>query len=157
MKKVVALATAAVAAALFASTAAAGMTLRVGQPQLQSRVLVTVPLAVSCSPFDPSLTLFSEGYGVSIEQAAGTAIARGSGWSYTSLPTPLPFGCDGLEHTVYANVMADPSGPPFHGGQAVFTAYASSSAGIPNPWWPGNYDTVQSQSASFGPATLTMH
>ena len=40
-----------------AGTARAGMTLNLGQPDLQAGVRIVVPLTVSCSPFDPSLAV----------------------------------------------------------------------------------------------------
>src|SRR3954469_22966692 len=90
-----------VAATGLAATAAAdsALTMRLGTPDLQSGVLIVVPVIVSCSPFDPSLTVSSENVFVSVEQASGKGIAFGSSSSSRFLPQPLLFPCDDTEHT----------------------------------------------------------
>jgi hypothetical protein len=160
VKKLLCLSVVVVVAAITATAAAAdsGMTMSLGAPKLSSRVAISVPVTVSCSPFDPSLTLFSEGAGVSVEQASGTAIAHGFGfvnsYNFGSGFTPL-FLCDNAGHTVTVNVLADTTGPPFHGGPAVFSASAGASAGL--SCGPGCFYNTVNESASFGPASLTMH
>ena len=156
LKRFLCLAGLALVCACLASTATAdpGLTLRVGTPDLAARVLITVPLAVSCSPFDPSLTLFSEGYSVSVEQASGKAIAHGSAFNMTFLPVLL-FPCDGAGHTFTTNVQADPAGPPFHGGQAVLSASVFASAGT--SCGPGCFFTNAQQTGSLGPTVIKMH
>jgi hypothetical protein len=123
-----------------------------------SRVATTEPVTVTCSPFDPSLTLVSENINMQVEQAAGTAIARGSASSFGFAPTLL-FPCDGTPNTIPITINADPSGPPFHGGMAVFTA--SVTAGAATPCFPGSTTCVTapraSQSAKAGPSALNMH
>jgi hypothetical protein len=101
----------------------------VGSPSLSARVLVTVPVTVSCSPFDPSLTVFSESIGATVEQASGRAIARGSSQRFAFTPAPLLFACDGSTTTIPVEVSADTTGVPFHGGNAIVSASASASAG----------------------------
>jgi hypothetical protein len=78
---------------------------------LQSRVLLTVPVTVTCDPFGD---FFSMSF-VSVEQASGRQIAHGSSF----IPT---ITCDSAPHTYPVSVLADASGPPFHGGQAIVSA-----------------------------------
>ena len=137
---------------------AQAVTLSLGAPTISGRVAVTEPVTVTCSPFDPSLTLFAEGISVGIEQASGRSIARGSAFVSGFLPT-LPFACDGSATTIPVTVLADTSGPPFHGGRAVFTVSAGASAGT--PCFPGTTTCFTSptdtQSTSSGPTTLNLH
>jgi hypothetical protein len=150
---------AAAVAAVCAATAASAqaMTVSLGQPSLSARVAVTEPVSVSCTPFDPSLTLFSESVNVSIEQAAGQGIAQGSGSVFGFLPV-LPFPCDGTAHTVSVGILADPAGPAFHGGPAALSAGANVQAGT--PCFPGStscFFNLTGESATAGPTTLSMH
>jgi hypothetical protein len=160
MRKILCLSVVALAAAILASTAAAdtGMTLGfVGTPNLSSRVSINVPVTVSCPPFDPSLTLVADSVSVSVEQASGRAIAHGSGDAFGGVSAPL-FPCDGAEHNVTVNVLADTAGPPFHGGPAVFSAFANAAAGI--PCFPGSttcFIITAFQGASVGPTSLNIH
>jgi hypothetical protein len=148
--------TVAVIAAFTAAAAKADLSIGLGQPDLQAGVLITVPMTVTCSPFDPSLTFFSSSAFVSVEQASRGQIARGSGsigGLMSSNPTPFP--CDGNPNAVSVPVLADVNGPPFHGGQAAFRASAFASAGI--SCGPGCFFDGQSQTGSVGPVILTMH
>jgi hypothetical protein len=94
-KKFVSLAlvlTVAVVVAATAATARAGMTLSLGQPDLQAGVLIVLPVTVSCSPFDPALVMAGSNVFVSVEQAVTkTAIAHGFGgspqWARTRFST----------------------------------------------------------------------
>jgi hypothetical protein len=161
VKRLLCLAAVALGAALLASTAAAdtGMTIGLGSPSLSnSRVLITEPVTVSCLPFDPFLTLVDEQLTVSVEQAAGKAIARGSGFVFGSVAGTLPFPCDGAPHTVSVNISADPAGPPFHGGPTSLSAFGNAEAGT--PCFPGSttcFFITAFEGASVGPTTLTMH
>jgi hypothetical protein len=47
-----------------ASSTADAMTVRVGDPTLIGRVALSVPVSVSCAPFDASYTLVSTGVSV---------------------------------------------------------------------------------------------
>lgn len=135
-----------------AAGAAQAMTIGLGTPSRTGRVSISEPVTVACTPFDPALTLFAESVNVSVEQASGRSIARGSGSGRTSFP------CDGNRYTVPVVVLADTAGPPFHGGTAVFTASASATAGVPCVSSPGCFLTpFDTQSASEGPVTLGMH
>ena len=85
-RTMIGLAVSAVTLAL-AGTAQA-MTLAVGSPELTARIAVTVPVTVSCDPFSPSLTVFSQSITVRVEQAAGREIARGTGTLFSLFPSP---------------------------------------------------------------------
>jgi hypothetical protein len=135
-----------------ATPAESAMTMRLGTPDLQSGVLIVVPVIVSCSPFDPSLTLFSENASVSVEQDVGRRIAFGSAFITQFLPQPLLFQCDDTEHNFVMNVLANTGGPPFKRGLAVFSAFASASAGV--SCGPGCFFTTASQQGSFGPTPI---
>ncbi len=143
-----------VAAALCVAAATAGaMTISLGAPSLSDRVAITEPVTVSCSPFDPSLVAFGHSVTVNAEQASGRSIARGSGTNASS------FACDGSQTTVPVSVLADPAGPPFHGGPAVISASAQASAGTPCAFAPPGCFTspFENQNASAAPATLNLH
>src|SRR5438093_8028893 len=88
----------------------------VGSATLTARVLLTVPVEVTCAPLDP--IQFYGDSGVTVEQAVGKQIAFGSG-SFTD------FICDNAPHTVNVDVLARTDGPPFHGGSAVARGSAS--------------------------------
>ncbi len=145
--------------AAFAATASAAdaLTISPGKPSLTARVAITEPVTVTCSPFDPTLTLDSESINVQVEQAAGKAIAHGTASSSSFLPTLL-FPCDGTQNTVPITIYADPAGPPFHRGKAVFTETAS--AGAATPCSPGSTTCFTNpsviQSAGTGPIALAM-
>ena len=100
---------------------------------LQSRVLLGVPITVTC---DPLGDFFVMSY-VSIEQASGTRIAAGSGY----VPTVV---CDSAPHAYQVSVLADASGPPFHGGQAV--AFASVNI----------FGSLGSEGGSAGPQAISI-
>ena len=150
-------AAAVLAACALTASAASAATLTLGQPSLTGRVAVTEPVTVTCSAFDPSLTLDSESVNVQAEQAAGKAIARGSSSKFGFLPALL-FPCDGTETTIPVTLNADPAGPPFHGGPAVFTASVAATAAT--PCFPGSTNCftipAATQSASAGPTALNM-
>ena len=146
--------------AAFAPTASAAdaLTISPGTPSLTGRVAITAPVRVTCSPFDPTLTLDSESINVQVEQAAGKAVARGTGFTSGFSPTLL-FPCDGSQSTIPITIYADAAGPPFHRGEAVFTETAS--AGAATPCFPGSttcFTTPSAiQSSGTGPIALAMH
>jgi hypothetical protein len=124
------------------SAAFAGATLTIGTPKLLDRVIVNVPLAVTCDVGNPSSVFFPPF--VTIEQAAGKQIATGTGTA--SVPSlPFTVNCDGITVISFVvPVLAAASGPPFHGGPAVITASFSVSG-------PGG-----SESASVGPVSVRL-
>jgi hypothetical protein len=111
---------------------------------------------VSCTPFDPSLTLVGENIVVTVEQAAGRAIAHASGGTSAFGSTPL-FACDDSQATIPVTSIADTTSPPFHGGTAVVNASAFAQAGIPCPFSPGCFQIIASQAASTGATTVRLH
>ena len=123
------------------------MTLAVGSPELAARIAVTVPVTVTCNPFSPSLTLISQSVTVRVEQAAGRAIARGTGSLFTSFPSPQLFPCDGTAHELPVTVLGEnPAGPPFHGGKAIVELVNGwAEAGTPNPFGSGVHGAVRRQ------------
>jgi hypothetical protein len=138
-----------------AAAAQASMTISVGKPVVSSRVSIKVPLTVTCSPFDPSLTFFGALAGVVVEQASGTRIAHGEGSvsGFLGLST-VPWACDGSNQIVFVTVVADPSGAPFHGGKALLAAGATSFAGV--PCGAGCFITTTTQDVQTGWITVTM-
>jgi hypothetical protein len=151
-------AAAAVIAGSVAAAASADMQMTVGRPTLGGKVLITVPLTITCSPFDPSLTPISSGAFVSVEQASGRSIAQGFGSVGGSMGLPqLAYNCDGSPQNVPVLVQANPTGPPFHGGPASFRISAGANAGLPCSFYPGCFTDVVGQSASLGPAILNIH
>jgi hypothetical protein len=148
--------TVAVIAASTATGARSALSLSLGQPDLQAGVLITVPVTVTCSPFDPSLTFFGSSAFVSVEQASRGQIARGTGSIGGPMSSnPIPFQCDGTPNALSVPVLADVNGPPFHGGQAALRASAGAFAGI--SCGPGCFFNVQSQTGNVGPVVLNMH
>lgn len=130
------------------------MSISLGKPTLIGHVAISEPVTVSCSPLDPSLTVFGESVSVSVEQASGRSIAGGSGSAFGS---PLLFPCDDSDNTIAVNVAADTNGPPFKGGRAVFTASAGATAGTPVPGCGGCFTgPFVSENASVGPAALNL-
>lgn len=102
-----------------------GMTITIGSPiTLQSRLLVTVPVTVTCvAPISVDPTLAQPGFiGVTVEQASGHTIATGSGGAelVSCLPTPQTFLIQMTPNLGFTNSAA------FHGGPAI----VSSAGGI---------------------------
>lgn len=98
-----------------------GMTISVGSPvSLQNRLLVSVPVTVSCvAPIaiDPTIT-FPGSISVTIQQAAGKSVSTGFGGVELDSCSPTP-------QTFVIQVTPSP-GPaaasPFHGGPAIASA-----------------------------------
>ena len=114
------------AAALPVTTSAAGgpfqpgVNVTIGSPiTLQSKLLVTVPVTVSCpTPFAGAFA-FGD-VSASVMEAYGKSVSQGNGDVQIS-------SCDVNPHTFYVQVLPNtfptPSGP-FHGGQAIVSASA---------------------------------
>ena len=128
-----------------AAPAAGAMTIRVGDPDVVSRVAVRVPLVVNCSPFSPGLTPTLRQVSATVQQAAGKQIARGTGSNQFVSAAGLLFVCDGTDQAVSVTVTADPAGPPFHGGRAILKA--SAFAADMQSCGPNCYFGGESQSA----------
>ena len=102
-----------------------GMTITIGSPvELQSRLLVTVPVTVTCvAPISVDPTLTQPGFvGVTVEQASGTRVATGSGGTQlvSCSPVPQTFLVQVTPNVGFADSAA------FHGGPAI----VSSAGGI---------------------------
>jgi hypothetical protein len=156
VRKLFPLAAAALAVCGAAAASAQAMTISAGPANLLGRVAITEPVMVSCTPFDPSLTVLDENINVTVEQASGRSIAHGSAASGV-FGSPLLFPCDGSQTTIPITISADTSGPPFHGGTAVVNASAYADAGVPCGVFPGCYTIVASQTASTGATTVRLH
>jgi hypothetical protein len=120
------------ALAVTAGTAGAAISLNLGQPDLQAGVLVSVPAAVSCSPWDASLTPASSSISMTVEQAVSkSAVAHGSAELFGGEGSEPLYPCDGDWHTFMVNILADPSGAPFRKGPAAISGTATAAAGRP--------------------------
>jgi len=141
------------------AVSASSVSISAGPGALTGRVALTIPITASCSGtfWDPSTQeLFDEFGVVNVEQASGQQIARGSATFNASLPGPLLFQCDGNSVTFPVTVLADPSGPPFHGGTAVVTGFLNLNAGT-NCGFPGCYFNIVGLSSSLGPQQIKVH
>ena len=151
----------AVVAAACGGTAASAeaMTVSVGAPSLITRAAVAVPVTVSCSPFDPSLTLVGEGVTVDVEQASGRSIASATGSINTFIGAiPLPFACDGGQSTVPITATANTAGAPFHGGPAVVSASAYAQAGLPCLFGGTEcWEIIANQPGAVGATKVNLH
>jgi len=98
-----------------AATSPLGTTVTIGSPVLsQSRLLLTVPVDVSCS--SSVFTTVSLHVFVEVRQASGQGIAVGFGST-----DGLPFTCDDDTDTVFVLIQA--FGSPFRGGLASAAAH----------------------------------
>ena len=145
------------AVTLVVAGTAQAMTLAVGSPELTARIVVTVPVTVTCDQFSPTLTVFSQSISIRVEQAAGRAIARGTGQVFSSFPSPLLFPCDGNAQEILVSVLADPAGPPFHGGKAIVSANGSAEAGTPSPFGSGFIAPFDRQTVSVPSVEVRLH
>ena len=104
---------------------AATNTIAIGSPvTLTDRILVRVPVTIVCDPL-PNNPIQSF-VAVSVEQASGQTIAKGTGQVFASPPN---ITCDGVtQNTMVIDVLA--GNAPFHGGGAIATASFSYLTGI---------------------------
>jgi hypothetical protein len=79
-------------------------------------------VTVTCGPYEVPPTFSS--LSVQLSQAVKKQIAQGG--AFPGMGTAF-LACDGAPHTYTANVMANPSGPPFRKGDALITASAGVS------------------------------
>jgi hypothetical protein len=149
----------AVALGLATTSTASAMTVTVGEPELIAKVAITVPVTVTCDPVSTGLVVFSQSVSVLVEQASGRDIARGTASLFASLPQALLFPCNGAPTTLSVSVLADPTGPPFHGGRAVARVTASAEAGVPLGCCPGGpfIAPFESQRVLVGPMEVRLH
>jgi hypothetical protein len=136
-----------------AARAAIGVTL--GEPTLSAGgSIVSVPVTVSCSPFDASLTTFTTLVSVTVEQGQN-GIARANGALSAGFPTPMVFACDGTSQTLTVTAVGEPNSPRFHPGPAVVSVLVRAMAGIPCPERPLCFGFVDTQSTS-GTSTVQL-
>ena len=137
-----------VVVAITAGAARAAIGVTVGEPTLAAdRSSIAVPVTVSCSPFDPSLTTFSTLVSVTVQQGDGDS-AHASGVASAGYPSAMVFTCDGTSQTVNVTAVADPSTSPFHPGPAMVSVVARAMAGIPCPDRPLCFGFIDTQSAT---------
>jgi hypothetical protein len=111
-----------------AAPASAAVTVSVpAKADLTARLLVVVPVTVTCGPYEVP-PLFSS-LSVQLSEAVKKQIAQGQ--VFLGMGTAL-VTCDGAPHTYTANVVANSSGPPFRKGDALITATASAFTGTTN-------------------------
>jgi hypothetical protein len=131
--------------AITAGAARAAIGVTVGEPTLSAdRNSITVPVTISCSPFDPSLTVFSTVVSLTVRQED----AQASGVASAGFPSAMVFTCDGTSQTVTVTAVADPSTSHFHPGPAVVSVFARAMAGIPCPDRPLCFGFVETQSTT---------
>lgn len=146
----------AIVVALAAASSASAMTATLGDVDLIGRVALTVPLTVTCDAPGPGLAVAGQTVSVVVEQAAGKEIARGTASVFGFSPTLL-FPCDGTPASLSVSVLADPAGPPFHGGRAVVRVTVTSEAGVPFPCCPGSFmGPFERQTAVVGPTVVRL-
>jgi len=150
-----------VAAAAAALTPAVAMastfTLSTGTPSLTDRTLITLPVTVSCS-IDPAVAnyIFDESISASVQQPSGRSFATGTGVLFGYQANPI-FLCDGSTKTVTMAVLANPAGPPFHGGPAILSVGVSVTAGFEAFPGCGCGPITFSDSSNVGPQSVTLH
>lgn len=123
------------------ASASAAVTMSLpAKAELTAGVLVTVPVTVSCGPYE--FTPSRSGLSVTIRQASKKAIASGSAFTggFSSFLT-----CDGASHVYAIDVLAATSGPPFRKGDAVVQASAFVVTGC-----------CTSDNASAGPQVIRL-
>jgi len=156
-RRLIVLAAAAAAALIPAAAMASTFTLSAGAPSLTDRTLITLPVTVSCS-IDPAVAnfIFDEAISASVQQPAGRSFATGTGVLFGSQAN-LVFLCDGSTKTVTVDVLANPAGPPFHGGPAILSVGVSVTAGFEAFPGCGCGPITFSDSTTVGPQSVTLH
>ena len=156
-RRLIVLAAAAAAALIPAAAMASTFTLSAGAPSLTDRTLVTLPVTVSCS-IDPAVAnfIFDESISATVQQPAGRSFATGTGVLFGYQANPV-FLCDGSTKTVTVAVLADPGGPPFHGGPAILSVGVSVIAGFEAFPGCGCGPITFSDASNLGPQSVTLH
>lgn len=121
MKRRVAVLVLALSSALGTAVLASSLTVELGARAAlgESRTAATVPVTVTCGPYEEQATETSS-LRVSLEQSTGQSTVTGSG-EVTDLV------CDGSPHTYDVTVRAS-GGGAFRGGPATATAVAQAHA-----------------------------
>jgi len=106
-----------------AATAAVTITLP-ARADLTAKILVTVPVTVTCGPYTQPLN--STSVSLSIEQATSKGIAHGSAFRGGFMDPTFALTCDGVAHVYSVALTADTSGPPFKNGNAIISGNAGA-------------------------------
>lgn len=156
-RRLIVLAAAAAAALIPAAAMASTFTLSTGTPSLTDKTLITLPVTVTCS-IDPAVAnyIFDESISATVQQPAGRSFATGTGVLFGYQANPV-FLCDGSTKTVTIAMLANPAGPPFHGGPAILTVGVSVTAGFEAFPGCGCGPITFSDSSSVGPKSVTLH
>jgi hypothetical protein len=115
----------------------------------KSKVVVTVPMRLTCPAPDPSYDFHVQTVNLNVSEAIGKQIAHGSGGAF-GLPL-IP--CDGAPHTVNATVSADVTGPPFSKGWMSISGYTEFQEGI-QTCGPGCGQIYVDVFVPFGPVDI---
>ena len=156
-RRLIVLAAAAAAALIPAAAMASTFTLSTGTPSLTDKTLITLPVTVTCS-IDPAVAnyIFDESISATVQQPAGRSFATGTGVLFGYQANPV-FLCDGSTKTVTIAMLANPAGPPFHGGPAILTVGVSVTAGFEAFPGCGCGPITFSDSSRVGPMWVTLH
>ena len=110
---------------------AATNTITIGaSPKLTNRQLITVSITVVCDPL-PDMPI-DGGAWVNLRQTSGKQIITASGatGSFSGGPAAPGLTCDGVtQNTAFVQALPD-QGIPFHGGQALMSAFFFYDTGI---------------------------
>jgi hypothetical protein len=134
----------ALALAVPASAAAAVTITLPARADLAAKILVTVPVTVTCGPYEQ--TLDSTSVSVAIEQATSKGIAHGSAFRGGFMDPTFALTCDGSAHVYPIAVTADPAGPPFKSGSAIISGTAGAF-----------FDCCTGETASAGPQPIKLN
>src|SRR5215813_2441153 len=99
-----------------------GITVTIGQASMQGRVLVTVPVTITCdTPLAGTAVLGS--FNVTVEQAFGRSVSHGSGFAnFDVCPAPPQT----INLLVTPDIYTTPPSTAFHGGTAIASAFAGA-------------------------------
>jgi hypothetical protein len=100
-----------------------GLNVTIGSATVQARILVTVPVTVTCTGPLADTVLGSGSVNVFIEQANGKAVSHGSGVAFFTFCSSSPQTINVL---VTPDILTTPPSTAFHGGPAVATVFAGA-------------------------------
>jgi hypothetical protein len=130
-----------------AGEALAAIGISVGDTRLSANhSAITVPVTVSCSPFDPTLTVFTTEVSVTVEQGPN---GRASGGVSAGYPGAMVVACNGTAQTVTVTATADSTASHLNPGPATISVFVRARAGIPCPDRPLCFGSVDTQSATL--------
>lgn len=137
---------------------ASGVSASAGPGTLTGKVAITIPVNISCTPFwDPNTQqLVDEFINLNVEQASGREIAHANGFARSDFTGPQLFQCDGSSVTIPISMLADPTGPPFHGGSVVVSGVVGVDA-AQSCGFPGCFFNFVQQQVPIGPQQVKVH